>query len=154
MSWALALPLLWAFATAPAAKDEPTPPVDPPAAPEDPCAPLREAMEDRKDYLRRLAAERDAFGWVEDPADAQALRLLQGMRRCAEHPDDEDCKPPPIEMRLEDLELPRHVYERRPDELDAGDKEPDEVPHDPKILDLLHRLRACEAGKNPQPLLR
>ena len=144
---ALALPLLWAFTSPPDA-------AAPAPSEEDPCAELREAIEKRQDYLRRVAAERDAFGWVENPEDAQALRLLQGLRRCAEHPDDEDCRPPPIEVRLEDLEIPRHVYERRPSELEAGDKLPDEVPHDPRVLDLLRRLELCEARKNPQPLLR
>lgn len=146
----LALPLLWAFAAENEAPS-PTPTETEPA--EDPCAHLREAIEKREDYLRRLAAERDTFGWVEDSEDAQALRLLQGLRRCAEFPDDEDCKPPPIEMRLEDLEPPRHTYERRPGDLDAGEKLPDDVPHDPKVLDLMQKLRACELARSPQPLL-
>lgn len=120
----------------------------------DPCASIRAAIEKRKDYLRRVAAERDSFGWVENHEDAQALRLLQGLRRCAEHPEDEDCKPPPIEQKLEDLEPPRHVYERWPSDLDADGKEPDEIPHDPKVLGLLKELEQCEARKTPQPLLR
>lgn len=139
----------------------PSPPPEPAAPPaeaeaeaQDPCAPLREALRAREAYLRRVAAERDAFGWVEDPQDAQALRLLQSLRRCAEHPDDEDCRPPPMERRLEELEPPRHVYERWPSELEAEGKEPDEIPHDPMTLDLLHRLKACESRQDPQPLLR
>lgn len=155
----LALSLLWA-ADAPAAPQAPPPGSEPTEAgttrdeAADGCASIRAAIDARRDYLRRLAAERDTFGWVEDAEDAEALRLLQGLRRCAEHPDDEDCTPPPIERKLEDLEPPRHAYERWPSELEAGDKAPDEIPHDPKILDLLARLARCEAKKDPQPLLR
>jgi hypothetical protein len=127
------------------------PPAERPA--EDPCGELRTALREREDYLRRVAAERDAYAWVENPRDAQALRLLQSLRRCAEHPEDEDCRPPPIERRLEELEPPRHVYERWPSELEAEGKEPDAVPHDPVTLDLLHRLEQCERRRNPQPLL-
>lgn len=121
---------------------------------EDGCAPIREAIEKRQDYLHRLAAERNAFAWMENSKDAEALRLLQAMRRCEAYPDDEDCKPPPIEQRLEDLEPPRHVYERWPSELEVGEKEPDELDHDPKILDLRRKLERCEAERSPKPLLR
>jgi len=150
-----------------AATDVPSPPSEPgpppaaeaeapaePIQPEDPCEDLRAALREREAYLRRVAAERDSFAWVEDPKDAQALRLLQSMRRCAAHPTDEDCQPPPIERRLEELEPPRHTYERWPSELAADGKSPEEIPHDPVTLDLLHRLRRCEERKDPQPLLR
>ncbi|HLV60124.1 MAG TPA: hypothetical protein VKY51_01840 [Fredinandcohnia sp.] len=145
-----ALPLLCAFTSASASEDAAS------APDADPCAEIRRAIEKRQDYLRRLAAERDAFAWVENAEDAQALRQLMSLQRCAEHPDDEDCIPPPIEVRLEDLEIPRHVVERRPEELEATGKDPDEAPHDPKILDLLRRLEACErrVEDDPQPLLR
>jgi len=141
-----------------AAPDSPAPEAAAPAQPArseaDPCEDLRAALREREAYLRRVAAEREAFAWVEDPKDAQALRLLQSMRRCAEHPTDEDCQPPPIERRLEELEPPRHTFERWPTELNADGKAPDEIPHDPVTLDLLHRLRRCEERRDPQPLLR
>lgn len=123
-------------------------------AADDPCAPLRRLLEKRKDYLRRVAAERDAFGYVESADDAAALRLLQGLRRCAEHPDDEDCRPRPLEVDLSELEAPPHRIHRSPSELDAEGKHPDEIPHDPVVLDLLHQLRACERETVAQPLLQ
>ncbi|AKU89959.1 hypothetical protein [Vulgatibacter incomptus] len=122
-------------------------------APDDACAPLRDALVRRQEYLRRVAAERDTFGYVENAEDASALRLLQGLRRCADHPDDEDCRQKPIEVDVRDLEPPRHQYERWPSELEAEKKAPDEVPHDPQILELLHELRQCERKLSAQPLL-
>src|SRR5690606_33770436 len=79
-----ALPLLCAFTSASASEDAAS------APDAEPCAEIRRAIEKRQDYLRRLAAERDAFAWVENAEDAQALRQLMSLQRCAEHPDDED----------------------------------------------------------------
>lgn len=120
---------------------------------DDPCREWEEAIEERKAFLRRVAGERDAFAWVESSEDAHALRLLQSLRRCVEHPDDEDCKPPPIEVRLEEAEPPRHQFERWPGDLSAEGKEPDQVPHDPRVLHLLQQLEACRRKVSPQPLL-
>lgn len=120
----------------------------------DPCADLERLLEERQAYLARVAAERDAFGWIDDPADAEALRLLQGLRRCEEFPDDPDCKAPPIERDLRDLEPPRHQFERWPTELVVEPDAEDRLVHDPTSLDLLHRLKACRRAATPQPLLR
>lgn len=126
----------------------------PEPAADDPCAPLRRQLERRQDYLRRTAAERDAFGYVESDEDAQALRLLQGLRRCADHPDDADCLPPALERDISELEQPAHRIHRRPHELNAEGKLPDEIPHDPLVLDLLHELQRCERRTVAQPLLQ
>lgn len=125
-----------------------------PAPAADPCAPLRRLLARRNDYVRRAAAERDAFGYVENEDDIAALRLLQGLRRCAEHPDDEDCRQKPIEVDVSDLEVPAHQIHRQPSDLNAEGKLPDEIPHDPVVLDLLHQLRACEKREVVQPLLQ
>lgn len=121
---------------------------------DDPCAHLERLLQKRQAYLARVASERDTFGWVDDPADAEALRLLQGLRRCQEFPDDEDCKAPPIERDLRDLEPPPHQFERWPTELVVEEGAEDRVVHDPQSLDLLHRIRSCRRAATPQPLLR
>lgn len=119
----------------------------------DPCAEHREAIATRKAYLLRIAQERDSFAYVEDAEDAVALRLLQSLRRCAEHPEDEDCEQPPIEVELRALEPPRHTFESWPTDLEAERKDPNEVAHDPVVRDLLYRLRDCERKEKAQPLL-
>lgn len=141
-----------------AVEDSEVPPADERTArallPEtDPCAELRALVERRKEYLRRTAAERDQFGWVENEADSQALRLLAGLRRCAEHPDDEDCRQRPIEVDISALEMPAELIEFDPSELDAEGRHPDEIPHDPQVRDLLRRLERCERERMAQPLL-
>ncbi|HWV39074.1 MAG TPA: hypothetical protein VN033_11450 [Vulgatibacter sp.] len=117
------------------------------------CADLVARIDARMDYLRRVAAERDSFAYVEDEADANALRLLAAMRRCVEHPDDEDCRAPPMEVELRDVEPPRHQFEVWPTDLEAEHRDPDEVPQDPGIRELLHQLEACRRRHTPQPLL-
>ncbi|HEY0839254.1 MAG TPA: hypothetical protein VGD74_03640 [Vulgatibacter sp.] len=119
----------------------------------DACAHLEDEIDARMAYLRRVAAERDTFAWVESDEDATALRLLAAMRRCAEFPDDEDCRPPAMEVRLQDVEPPRHQYERWPTDLEAEHKDPDEVPNDPGIRELHHQLDLCRRRQSPQPLL-
>ncbi len=121
---------------------------------EDRCAPLRRLLEKRDGYLRRTAAERDTFGYVENEDDVAALRLLQGLRRCAEHPDDEDCREKPLEVDISDLEVPAHQIHRQPSDLNAEGKTPDQIPQDPLVLDLLHQLRECEKREVVQPLLQ
>lgn len=126
----------------------------PAAAEEDPCAPLRHALAQHRDYLLRVGAERDAFGYVEQEADSNALRLLQGLRRCGSNPGDPDCRPPPVEVDISELEVPAHQIARDPSELEAEHRHPDDVPHDRVSLDLLHKLRACERTRIAQPLLQ
>ena len=75
------------------------------------------------------------------------------MRRCAEHPEDEDCRAPPIEQDVSALEPETHTYERQPGELEAEKKQPDEMVHDPRELALLRQLQQCERAKVRQPLL-
>ena len=146
-----------AVAAAPAAAvappEEPVP-APPPEEPEDACAELRRLLDKRNDYLRRTAAERDTFGYVQSAEDQQALRLLQGLRRCAEHPDDADCRQRPIEVDIDDLVIPSHQIERDPSDLNAEGRNPDEIPHDPQVLELLHQLKACERRAVAQPLLQ
>jgi hypothetical protein len=130
-------------------------PEDPPAEAEaDRCAPLRRLLDKRNAFVRRAAAERDTFGYVENEEDQQALRLLQGLRRCAEHPDDPDCRPKPVEVDINDVVIPSHQIERDPSDLNAEGRLPDEIAHDPEVLDLLHRLKACEREQVVQPLLQ
>lgn len=131
------------------------PPVEAEAPPQaaDPCGHVLVRIEERRAYLERIAAERDAFAWVESSADAEALRLLQGLRRCQEHPDDEDCHPPPIERDLRDLEPPRHQYERWPSELVVEGGAGEAVIHDPGLLQLHDELQKCRRAASPQPLL-
>lgn len=122
-------------------------------ADDDPCASIREAIAKRQDYLERIGAERTAFAYVENEGDASALRLLQGLRRCADFPDDEDCKPRPMEVELRELEPPRHTYESWPTDLEAEHKDPDEIAHDPGMRTLRRDLAACELRQKAQPLL-
>jgi len=124
-----------------------------PAVEAEPCADLRAGLDARMDYLRRVAVERDSFAYVENEADATALRLLAAMRRCAEHPEDEDCQAPPMEVELREVEPPRHQFEVWPTDLEAEHKDPDDVPQDPGIRELLHQLEACRRRHTPQPLL-
>lgn len=124
-----------------------------PSAEAEPCADLRARIDARMDYLRRVAVERDSFAYVENEADATALRLLAAMRRCAEHPGDEDCQAPAMEVELRDVEPPRHQFEVWPTDLEAEHKDPDDVPQDPGIRELLHQLEACRRRHTPQPLL-
>jgi len=131
---------------------EATEPMAAPSA-EDPCAELVARVDARMDFIRRVAAERDSYAYVENEADATALRLLAAMRRCAEHPEDEDCKAPAMEVELRDVEPPRHQFEVWPTDLEAEHKDPDEVPQDPQIRELLHQLQACRRSHTPQPLL-
>ncbi len=128
----------------------------PAAAPEetDACAPLRRLLDKRKNFIRRTAAERDTFGYVESEEDVAALRLLQGLHRCAQHPDDEDCRQRPIEVDINDLVVPSHQIERDPSDLNAEGRTPDEIPHDPQVLELLHQLEQCERREVVQPLLQ
>lgn len=137
-------------ASAPAV--EATEPMAAPSA-EDPCADLVARIDARMGFMRRVAAERDSYAYVENEADATALRLLAAMRRCAEHPEDEDCKAPAMEVELRDVEPPRHQFEVWPTDLEAEHKDPDEVPQDPQIRELLHQLQACRRSHTPQPLL-
>ncbi len=123
-------------------------------AQEDRCAQLRRLVDKRNDYLRRTAAERDTFGYVESKEDQQALRLLQGLRRCAEHPDDADCRQRPVEVDINDLVVPSHQIERDPSDLNAEGRTPDELAHDPQVLELLHQLKECERSQTVQPLLQ
>lgn len=120
----------------------------------DPCQPLRQALAQHRDYLLRVGAERDSFGYVEDAADSNALRLLQGLRRCGSNPDDADCQRPPVELDISALEVPSHQIFRDPSDLEAEKKAPDDVPHDRVSVDLVHKLRACERSQIAQPLLQ
>lgn len=124
-----------------------------PAGKAEPCADLLARIDARQDFLRRVAVERDSFAYVENEADATALRLLAAMRRCAEHPGDEDCQAPAMEVDLRDVEPPRHQFEVWPTDLEAEHKDPDEVPQDPQIRELQHQLEACRRRHTPQPLL-
>lgn len=121
---------------------------------EDPCEPLRRALAHHRDYLLRVGAERDTYGYVENTADSNALRLLQGLRRCGSNPDDADCKAPPIEMDVSALEVPAHQIFRDPSDLLAEGRDPDEIPHDRVSVDLVHKLQACERSQIAQPLLQ
>ncbi len=140
----------WALAEGPTHEAEPN---GSSPAEDDRCASIRASIAQRKAYLQRIGAERDSFSYVEDAGDASALRLLQGLRRCAEYPDDEDCQPRPIEVDVSALEPPRHQFEVRPSDLEAEFKAPDDVPQDPQIRELLHQLSRCELDQRPQPLL-
>lgn len=119
----------------------------------DACARLEGEIDARMAFLRRVAAERDTYAWVESDEDATALRLIAAMRRCAEFPEDEDCRPPPMEVDLRAVEPPRHQFERWPSDLEAEHKDPDDVPNDPGIRELRHQLDLCRRKQSPQPLL-
>jgi murein DD-endopeptidase MepM/ murein hydrolase activator NlpD len=112
------------------------------AAP-DPCAELRARLAERKDWLARTAAERNTLAHVTDPEDFAALLQLRTMQRCAEHPSDPDCAPPPIEVDVAELQVPLSQVSREPGELALDDRSPDEMPHDPVVRDLENRLRRC-----------
>lgn len=120
----------------------------------DDCEPIRRALARQKDYLHRVAAERDRYGYIESTSDVGALQLLESLRRCESNPDDPDCKSPKVEVDISELEVPSHQIEREPSELNAEGKAPDEIPHDRITLELLHRLKACESKKVVQPLLQ
>jgi hypothetical protein len=116
---------------------------------EEPCGALQAAIEERRAFLARAAAERDRFGYVQDDADASALRLLESLRRCEEHPGDPDCQAPAVERDVSEMGAP---VERDPSDLDATD-EPGAITHDPVLLALERELSSCERARVAQPLL-
>jgi murein DD-endopeptidase MepM/ murein hydrolase activator NlpD len=115
-----------------------------PAAAPDPCAELRARLAERKDWLARTAAERNTLAHVTDPEDFAALLQLRTLQRCAEHPTDPDCAPPPIEVDVNELQVPLARVSREPGELAVDDRDPDDLPHDPVVRDLARQLRKCE----------
>lgn len=122
----------------------------PPPAPgsaTDPCAPLRERLAKRRDWLARTAAERNTLAHVIDPKDHAALLQLRTMQRCATNPDDPDCAPPPLTATVERFEVDLDELEREPGELVFDPDNPDAIAHDNVVHVLEGRLRKCEAAR-------
>lgn len=122
--------------------------VDPPTTEEkdatkaDPCQAIRDTIARYEESMSRIQEQRQSYGWVGDPEDHAALQLLAGLRRCAEHPEDPDCAQPSMQARsVSASEIGRH-----PNELLADGKEPDEIVHDPFLLERQRELRRCEAS--------